>query len=63
MLRVTLFKSSFCKSNVILSSCVAFCCDVGVVDDAWDETVVLQRAVVFFPAVTVVFRGGRLACF
>ena len=26
------------------------------------EAVVFQRAVVFFPAVTVVFRGGCLAC-
>lgn len=27
------------------------------------EAVVCQRAVVFFPAVAVVFRGGCLACF
>ena len=63
MLRVTLFKSSFSKSNVILSGCVIFCCCVGVVDDAWSEAVVFQRAVFFFPAVTFVFRGGCLACF
>ena len=48
MLRVTLFKSSFSKSKVILSGCVIFCCYVGVVDDAWSEAVVFQRAVFFF---------------
>ena len=62
MLRVTLFKSSFCLSNVVLCRCVTFRCYVGVVDDARSEAVVFQRTVVFFPAGTVVFRGGCLAC-
>ena len=35
---------------------------VGVVDDARSEAVAVQRTVVFFPAVTVVFHGGCLAC-
>ena len=51
------------EKNVILSGCVSFCCYVGVVDDALGEAVVFLQAVVFFPAVTVVFHGGCLACF
>ena len=43
VLPVTLFKSSFWQSNVILSGCVTFCCYVGVVGEA----VVFQRTVVF----------------
>ena len=61
MLRVTLFKSSFCWPNVVLSRCVTFRCYVGVVYDARSEALVFQRTVVFFPAVTV-FRGWCLAC-
>ena len=48
MLRVTLFKSSFSKSNVILSGCVIFCCYVGVVDDAWSEAVVFFQQLHLF---------------
>ena len=52
MLGVTLLKSSFCSSNVILSRCVTFSCFVGVGDDSRSEAVVFQGESRFFPAVT-----------